>query len=152
VGKGNNYVLNPGFEADRVAQTGVTGWVLSWTNLKGPSPTVNVQDSRTGRWALTLAHDQHTMGSAVQNVTLPNGRYTLKAWVKGSGGQSVARLYAYGHGGPEQEALLTAPRPDWTEVTVPNVDVQNGRVQIGVYSEGRDSQWLKVDDVSLVAQ
>lgn len=152
VGKGNNYVRNPGFEADRVAQTGVTGWTTSWTNLKGASPTVNVQDSRTGRWALTLVHDQHTMGSTVQNVTLPNGRYTLKAWVKGSGGQSVARLYAYGHGGPEQESVLTAPRAEWTEVRVPNVDVRNGQVQIGFYSEGRDGQWLKVDDVSLVAE
>jgi len=152
VGKGNNYVLNPGFEADRVAQTGVTGWVLSWTNLKGPSPTVNVQDSRTGRWALTLAHDQHTMGSAVQNVTLPNGRYTLKAWIKGSGGQKVARLYAYGHGGPEAAITLEKPLAEWTEVSVPGVQVANGSVQIGLYSEGSDGQWLKADDVSLVAE
>ena len=152
VGKGNNYVLNPGFEADRVAQTGVTGWVVSWTNLKGPSPTVNVLDSRTGRWALTLAHDQHTMGSAVQNVTLPNGRYTLKAWIKGSGGQKVARLYAYGHGGPEAAISLETARTAWTEVSVSNVNVKNGSVQIGLYSEGSDGQWLKVDDVSLVAE
>ncbi len=151
-GKGNNYVRNPGFEADRVAQTGVAGWVVSWTNLKGPSPTVNVMDSRSGRWALTLAHDQHTMGSAVQNVTLPNGRYTLKAWVKSSGGQKVARLYAYGHGGPEAAVSLATARAGWTEVTVPGVAVSNGSVQVGLYSEGRDGQWLKVDDVSLVAE
>ena len=65
VGKGNNYVLNPGFEADRVRQTGVAGWVSSWTSLKGDAPFMNAQDGRTGRWALSL---RHAPGSAPERV------------------------------------------------------------------------------------
>jgi hypothetical protein len=152
VGKGNNYLLNPGFEADRVRQTGVAGWVSSWTSLAGDAPFVNSPDGRSGRWALTLRHKGKTMGSAVQNVQLPNGVYTLKAWARSSGGQGVARLYASGHGGPELARDLREPLAAWTEITLPRIEVDTGSVQIGVYSEGKDGDWLSLDDVSLVRE
>ena len=152
VGKGNNYVLNPGFEADRVRQTSVAGWVGSWTSIKGDAPFMNVPDGRTGRWALSLRHAGQTMGGARQDVTLPNGRYALRAWVKSSGGQQVARLYAAGHGGAEVARALPDPLAQWTEVTLPGIEVASGSVQIGVYSEGKDGQWLTLDDVSLVRE
>lgn len=152
VGRGNNYLLNPGFEADRVRQTSVAGWVSSWTSLKGDAPFMNVPDGRTGRWALSLRHAGQTMGSAIQNVTLPNGRYTLKAWVKSSGGQQVARLYAAGHGGAEIARALPGPLAEWTEVTLPGIEVTTGSVQVGVYSEGKDGDWLSFDDFSLVRE
>ncbi|MFC5462811.1 family 43 glycosylhydrolase [Massilia niabensis] len=152
VGKGNNYVLNPGFEADRVRQTGVAGWVSSWTSLKGDAPFMNTQDARSGRWALTLRHGGETMGSAIQDIVLPNGVYTLKAWVKSSGGQRVARLYASGHGGAEIAQALAGPIGKWTELTLPGIRVDSGAVQVGVYSEGKDGDWLALDDVSLVRE
>lgn len=152
VGKGNNYLLNPGFEADRVRQTSVAGWVSSWTSIKGDAPFMNVLDGRTGRWALGLRHAGQTMGSAIQNVTLPNGRYTLRAWVKSSGGQRVARLYTSGHGGAEIARALPDKLAQWTEVTLAGIQVTTGSVQIGVYSEGKDGDWLTLDDFSLVRE
>lgn len=149
VGKGNNYVLNPSFEADRVTQTGVAGWTTSWTNLKGVGPIVNVLGGRTGRWAFTLQHGDRTQGSAFQDITLPNGSYTLRAWVKSSGGQAVARLYASGHGGKEVARELNRPLAQWTEVSLPGIAVSSGSVQIGLYAEGEEGQSLLVDDVSL---
>jgi hypothetical protein len=151
-GKGNNYLLNPGFEADRVRQTSVAGWVSSWTSIKGDAPFMNVLDGRTGRWALSLRHAGQTMGSAIQNVTLPNGRYALRVWVKSSGGQRVARLYASGHGGAEVARSLPYPLAQWTEVTLPGIQVATGSVQVGVYSEGKDGDWLSLDDFSLVRE
>ncbi|MBD8531057.1 MULTISPECIES: family 43 glycosylhydrolase [unclassified Massilia] len=152
VGKGNNYLLNPGFEADRVRQTGVAGWVSSWTSLGGDAPFVNTLDGRTGRWALTLRHPGKTMGSAVQNVTLPNGVYTLKVWARSSGGQGVARLYASGHGGPELVRSLDKPVGAWTEITLPGIRVETGSVQVGVYTEGKEGDWVSLDDFSLVRE
>lgn len=148
-GTGNNYVLNPGFEADRVRQTSVAGWITSWTSLTGDAPVVNTLDGHSGRWALTLRHGGKTMGSAMQDVALPNGTYTLKAWVKSSGGQGVAKLYVSGHGGAEQSQALDRPVGAWTEITLPAVKVETGNVQIGVYTEGQAGDWLSVDDVSL---
>jgi len=152
VGAGNNYVLNPGFEADRVAQSHLTGWVTSWTSLKGPSPIVNALGGRTGRWAMTLAHTGETMGSVIQNVTAPNGAYILRAWVRSSGGQRVARVYALADGAPEVARQLDTASKDWTEITLPGVTVREGRIQVGFYSEGKDGQWLQVDDISLVRE
>ena len=152
VGKGNNYLLNPGFEADRVRQTSVAGWISSWTSIRGDAPFMNVPDGRTGRWALSLRHAGQTMGSAIQNVALPNGRYTLRAWVKSSGGQRVARLYASGHGGAEIARSLPDKLAQWTEVTLSGIQVTSGSVQIGVYSEGKDGDWLALDDFSLVRE
>jgi hypothetical protein len=152
VGRGNNYVRNPGFEADRVTQTGVAGWRTSWTSIKGAAPSVNAEDGHDSRWALVLRHADASMGSAIQDVALPNGSYTLRAWVKSSGGQGVARLFASGHGGPDVARQFTGPLPQWTEVTLPGIAVRDGSVQVGVYSEGKDGQWLMLDDVSLVRQ
>ena len=53
---------------------------------------MNTLDGRSGRWALTLRHPGKTMASAIQNLALPNGVYTLKAWVRSSGGHGVAKL------------------------------------------------------------
>lgn len=149
-GAGNNYVRNPGFEADRVRQTSVAGWVTSWTSLAGDAPYVNTLGGRTGRWALTLRHGGKTIGSAVQDIVLPKGVYTLTAWVKSSGGQGVAKLYAGGHGGAEQALALNRPLAAWTEITLPGIKVDTGHVQIGVYAEGKEGDWLSLDDVSLV--
>ncbi len=152
VGRANNYVLNPGFEADRITQTGLAGWVTSWTSVKGAGPVVNTLDSHSGRWALTLTHAGHSMGSAIQQVKLPNGTYTLTAWVKSSGGHSVARLFAAGHGGAEAARDLTGAGVPWTQIRLPGIVVQNGSVQVGVYTEGKDGQSLLLDDVSLTQQ
>jgi hypothetical protein len=153
VGSNNNYVRNPSFEADRVVQTGVTGWVTSWTSVKtDASPPNNVLGGRTGRWAMTLSHDAAEMGGTSQVIALPNGSYTLKAWVKSSGGQAVAKLYAHGHGGAEIAQTLGAAIDSWIEITLPHIAVRNGSVQVGVYSEGKAGQWLQVDDFSLTKE
>ncbi len=149
VGAANNYVLNPGFEADRVAQTGVAGWTTSWTSLKGPSPIVNVPGGHTGRWALTLAPAAASMGSVVQDIALPNGTYTLRAWVKSAGGPAVATLFAAGHGGATVARDLPKAADRWSEVTLPSIRVESGHVQIGAYVEGHAGQSIVLDDVRL---
>ncbi|KQN07656.1 family 43 glycosylhydrolase [Sphingomonas sp. Leaf25] len=149
VGANNNYALNPGFEADRVTQTQLAGWQVSWTSIRDNSPIVNLRDGRTGRWALTLPHAAPSMATATQDVTLPDGDYTLRLWIRSSGGQKVARVFAVGHGGAEVAQTLSGRIDEWRQITLPTIPVRTGRVQIGVYSEGQDNQWLRIDDVSL---
>jgi hypothetical protein len=154
IGSGNNYVRNPSFEADRVTQTGVTGWVTSWTGLADASPFNNALGGHTGRWALTLAHAARamasTMATTTQDIVVPNGSYTLKAWVKSSGGQAVAKVFVHGHGGADIARPLNTAIGQWTEMTIPGILVRNGSIQVGIYSEGRQGQWLLADDFSLV--
>ena len=149
VGANNNYALNPGFEADRVRQTQLAGWQVSWTSIKDMSPIVNTLGGRTGRWALTLSHAGASMATATQDIALPDGDYRLNLWIRSSGGQKVTRVFAVGHGGPEVAQTLSGRSDEWREVTLPTIPVRTGRVQIGIYSEGQDDQWLAIDDVRL---
>jgi hypothetical protein len=150
VGAANNYVKNPGFEADRIAQNDLAGWT-TWTSNTGGNPNSNVLNPHTGRWSARISHSAAFAASRYQVISdLPNGTYTLKAWVKSSGGQSVARVYVKNYGGPELTSELNTSISSWTQVTVPNIAVSNGTAQVGMYCVGIANNWLVVDDFTLI--
>jgi hypothetical protein len=127
VGPGNNYVMNPSFEADRVSATAVAGWTAS-----GGS---NASGGHTGNWSWSLS------GSLDQKIAgLPNGTYTLSVYAKGGSGT----LYAKGFGGTDLSTSLTAGS-SWTKVSLPGIAVSNGTCDVGVSSGSGN-----VDDFVLV--
>ncbi len=128
---GNNYVLNPTFEADRVAVTQPAGWKTSNGS--------NVSGGHTGNWSWQLTGT----ASLDQPITLPNGTYTLSAWVKGSG--AGGQLYAKGFGGTDKTAAIAASTA-WTNLTIPGIAVSNGTCQVGITTSG---QTVTVDDFVL---
>jgi hypothetical protein len=81
---------------------------------------------------------------------LPNGTYTLGAWIESSGGKSIAQLFAKGFGGAEVDTSVNSVIGSWSHVTIPGVAVTNGTCQIGVQTTAAANQWVRVDDVSLV--
>jgi hypothetical protein len=148
VGANNNYVLNPSFEADRVAQNQLAGWQSS-TNLSGANPNGNVQGGHTGRWAMTHSYTSAYQATMWQTISLPNGTYTLRAWVRSSGGQNRAQVFARGFGGADRTSSINTPISAWTQVTLSGITVTNGSVQIGVDSDANANNWVRVDDFSL---
>jgi hypothetical protein len=145
VGPGNNYALNPSFEADRVAMAQPAGWVV------GGTASANATGGHTGNWKWRLSSTAAYQSNLTQTVTgLPNGTYTLAAWVESSGGQSVAQLFASGFGGTEIDASLTSAMATWSHVTIPGIVVTNGTCQIGVRTTATATQWLNVDDFTLI--
>ncbi|MBO9701394.1 MAG: family 43 glycosylhydrolase [Sporocytophaga sp.] len=145
VGSGNNYVLNPNFEADRISVTSVTGW--SKTGIIGGN-TGGSHDP--GRYALSQSSSSAYQSTIYQNITLPNGTYTLSAWVKSSGGQKAANIYAKNFGGSEMNYSINRSMGNWTKVTISNINVTNGTIQVGVFSDANAGNWVNVDDFSLV--
>ena len=131
VGPGNNYVLNPSFEADRVTITQPAGWTTtSGTNATG---------GHSGRWAWQVS------GSLDQPiVNLPNGTYTLSAWVKSSG--SGGQLYAKGFGGTDKTLAISSATA-WTNASITGIAVSNGTCDVGITSTGAT---VTVDDFVLV--
>jgi hypothetical protein len=130
VGPGNNYVLNPSFEADRVATTAPAGWsVTSGTNVQG---------GHSGRWAWQLSG----ASSVGQKLTgLPNGTYTLAVWAKGDAGQLSAKA-----AGGAQSATPIAAAASFKQVSLGKVAVTDGSCELGVtLSSGS----LSVDDFTL---
>lgn len=150
VGAGNNYVLNPSFEADRVPQVDLAGWI-NWTDVADANPNRNVLGGHTGRWSAQHSHTAAYSASRRQQITgLPNGTYTLKAWVKSSGGQSIARVYVNNYGGAELVSSVNSAIPNWTQITIPNIAVTNGKATLGIYSVANAGNWLLADDFTLI--
>lgn len=150
VGSGNNYVMNPSYEADRVSQIDLAGW-STWFNTAA-DPNSNIEGgAHSGRWSGNQYAAAAYSASRYQNITgLPNGTYTLKVWVKSSGGQSTAQIYVKNYGGTELDAAINTSISSWTQITIPNIQVTNGKAQIGLYSVANAGNWVRVDDWSLV--
>ena len=142
VGDGNNYCLNPSFEADRVSQTSLTGWELATASSDNINST---SKKRTGRWGLYLKGNQ----TASQTVTVPNGRYKLSGFVQSSGGQNTAKLFAKDFGGNEAAANATASN-SWKNIATDEFEVTKGKVTIGITVAGGTDKWLAIDDIELV--
>jgi hypothetical protein len=152
--KGNNYVLNPTYEADRVSQTVLAGWA-NWTNLTGATPYSNKSGGHTGNWAA-----QHTYTAAYQASThqivkgpngaaLPTGTYTLTCWVKSSGGQPTCQIFVKSYGGTEIDSSINTAIGTWTKVTISNISITNGQADVGLWSVANANQWAMVDDWTL---
>ena len=150
VGSGNNYALNPSFEADRVTMTQPAGWVTS-TTTSGAMPYTNVKDAHTGNWGWQLTSTDDYDATIAQSLTgLPNGSYTLSAWVKSSGGQTQAELYVSGFGASELTSSLTKALSSYTQVSIPGIAVSSGKAELGVRTHATAKQSLTFDDVSFV--
>jgi hypothetical protein len=135
VGANNNYAANPSFEADRVAVTTPAGW----TTTNG----TNIAGGHSGRWSWQLT------GAASldqKQAALPNGTYTLRAWVKGSGATG-AQLYAKGCGGTDQTVSLSNANGTWANVSLPGIAVSGGNCRIGVTTTAGS---LTIDDFTLI--
>ena len=151
VGPQNNYALNPSFEADRVTMTQPAGWVTS-TTTTGATPFANLAGGHTGKWKWRLTDAAAYEASIAQTATgLPNGTYTLTAFIQSSGGQSVARVFARGFGGTEKDASVSSAIGTWTQVSIPGIAVSNGTALIGAETTASANQWVCcADDFTLV--
>ena len=153
---GGNLVSNAGFEADNAPVGLPSGWQT--TTGQGTNDNADYTEAYPGAHTGTY-HGTHYRPSAYEVYTyqvinnLPNGTYSLSAWMKSSGGQRLAQLQAKGFGGKALAADAPAtPDGQWVQVTIPGIQVSNGQCEIGFYSQAGQGQWLYFDDVALVAQ
>jgi glycosyl hydrolase family 43 len=132
VGPGNNYALNPSFEADRVATNPPAGWTTS------AGADVTTTHSGNFAWQLTGA------SSVAQTRTdLPNGTYTLSVWARGSG---TGTLQAKGFGGADLSVTLTGSATAWTQVKLSGIAISNGKCLIAAATS---TGTISVDDFTL---
>jgi len=131
-------IVNPGFESD-----------AGWSQLGAVASAFTEAGGHSGAARLT-----HWAGTAyrvdtVQRVTgLRRGTYTLRAWVRSSGGQRAAELTLTGCGGPSRQVPLPRTGPEWWVQLVLSVPVERGGCTIGVHSDAAAGQWVNVDDVT----
>lgn len=144
IGENNNWILNPSFDADRVSQSSMAGWKNSGTGNS------NSKGGRTGNWCMQHWSDKDFKGILSQNVTLPNGTYTLKAYAKSNGSINQSYVYVKGYGGQDRQATIKDAGNNWKEITIPDIQVTNGTCEVGIYTDAKAGAWVKTDDFTLI--
>ena len=150
---GTNLLRNPSFEDDgQPTQT-----PSSWQTATGKKTidyadyTETYPDAHAGRYHATHYRPEDYEVSTYQTLSgLSKGTYTLRAWIKSSGTQAV--LTAQKFGGKDMQVTIPASPGQWTQVTLDNIQVNNGKCEVGFYSVAQGGQWLYFDDVEFFQQ
>lgn len=170
----NNYVKNGSFEADRrripssakPVQEQLTGWTtqvlegnkISLDSIKSPSlnffNTENDRKQVIGEKSLQFSDQVNFKRKTFQVigsspfVKLEDGLYTLSAKIKNSDGFNLLEMYASSVGAMFQSRIKTA-NPNWQTITLTEIPVKSGKVEIGFVAEGNANAFCYVDDVIL---
>jgi arabinogalactan endo-1,4-beta-galactosidase len=109
-------------------------------------------DERGHSGKLRLTHQAATayQVETSQSISgLANGWYTLRGWVRSSGGQKDVHL-ALQCGGTERQvqAPPTTPGYRWLHLSVSN-QATDGQCTIRLHSEGGTDTWASFDDIEL---
>jgi len=150
-----NLLVNPSFEFDLdTTQTpyGWSTWSRGGQDYADYTQAYADGDPRSYYGAHGVPHSDDVFTSydvfTYQVVTgLPAGTYRLTAWVKASGGQSVAWMEVNAYGGAKRTVAIPATST-WTMVTLSDIAVTAGEARVGFYSIAEAGQWLAFDDVS----
>ena len=125
-------VLNPGFES------GLFGWE-SMGKLNN--------ESHSGSAA--LLHGSGKLETRQTLTQVPNGWYTLKAWVRSSRDQKEAYIALQDCGAGQNRTSVPLVKDKWLHIVV-SAEVTNQQCTISLYSEADGEAWVSFDDVEFV--
>lgn len=93
--------------------------------------------------------DDYTVDTYQIITGLENGYYTLTAWTYSGGSHDACYLYA--EPAWVSESRTGVPKSEgWTQVFIRGIHVTDGTLRIGLYCEGKEGSWVKVDKMELV--
>jgi arabinogalactan endo-1,4-beta-galactosidase len=140
-------LVNPGFE-NQETNGMPAGWIQS-----GADEAVKIEDrGHSGDFRLTHQGLEDYQVETWQTISgLANEWYTLRAWIRSSGGQNSVYL-ALKCGSDEKRVNIpsTSPGYRWIQLAVSN-QVTNGECTTSLYSDGNPGTWTSFDDVELVS-
>ena len=140
-------LLNPGFE-EQASDGSLPGWTHS-----GAVDAALVEDNgHSSDWRLTHKSDAayYRVETSQTITSLVNDWYSLRAWVRSSGGQDEAFL-ALQCGAEEKRVAIppTTPGYRWLQLVVSN-QVTDGTCTIRLVSYGGRNTWTSFDDLELI--
>jgi arabinogalactan endo-1,4-beta-galactosidase len=140
-------LINPGFE-----ELDSNGMPIGW-NQTGMLQAVLLEDrGHSGNLRLTHKGNGVYQVKTWQTISgLASNWYTLRAWVRSSGGQNQVFISLACNG---QEAKVyvppTTPGYRWIQLAVSN-QVTDGECTISLFSDGNSGTWASFDDIELVS-
>lgn len=124
----------------------MAGWKNSGTGNS------NVKGGRTGFFSMNHWSDKDFKATLYQDINLPNGIYTFKGYAKGGGTFNDSVFFVKGFGGTDKTVSIANAGGEWKEFTISNIEVTNGKCQVGIYTDGKANAWIRADDLSLISQ
>jgi arabinogalactan endo-1,4-beta-galactosidase len=140
-------IYNAGFE-----YSAATPNPPGWTTIASVDADADYTETGGHNSQFRLTHYKATAYQVATNQALsnvPNGTYTLRAWVRNGGGQTTCQLYAQPRGGTAQTLALPVVA-DWTQISLPGIVITNGQLEIGLRSIANAGNYCSLDDVELV--
>ena len=143
------YNENPGFATESLVDLQTPLSFFEEGDI-GSSLIKETTSAYAGRHVLT---HEGTTDYAVKTLQklyyIPNGEYELTAWVRSSGGQSVARITAGGYDASGGILSVVIPEAsEWTQIVIPSVPVTSNEAFITIESDAAAGQWIEVDNIS----
>ena len=145
--KAENYVVNPSFEdSDR------SMWTIT---ANGGNPTDYQEkddDAHSGDFALHFWSESNMDFTVEQEITgLEPGTYKLVAYAQGGDMNSSADLELFAKTSDNEltQSFMVTNWAEWKEPVIPEIEVTDGTVTIGVHMKCNPKSWGTVDDFTL---
>lgn len=137
-------VTNPGFEA-----SGPTANPPGWNESGQTSASYTEPGGRSGSHRLAhWAQSGYQVETSQFLGNVPTGFYTLRVWVRSSGGQNAAYLALRSCGAGESRVdIPQTSTTTWQQLSV-SANVTAGSCTIVFHSEANSGNWINFDDVS----
>ena len=144
-----NLVQNPSFED---ADTSM--WKVTYEGDSNPTDYQNkTDDAHTGDIAFHFWSGDSDMDFSIEQefTDLEAGTYRLSVFAQGGDMSADAEmeLYAVTSDGEQKESFMVTTYNDWKNPTIPEIQVTDGTLTIGVRMKCNVSSWGTVDDFTL---
>ena len=150
---GINLLTNSSFDAEASDTQTPSGWT-EWSSNGGAGKgyTESNGGSNSGARHGTHCGDfGYNMYTSQTKNDLPNGLYTLRAYARRNGNQTVCQLEATDSGGITRTAPIPASST-YQLVEIKDINVTNGKCTVGIRSEAAAYEFVHFDDVSFTKQ
>jgi arabinogalactan endo-1,4-beta-galactosidase len=135
-GTSGNQIIDPTFS------TALNGWQITTNNVGSVYTQAGGLGTELSFWKTTAYNS-----TVWQDVTaLPNGTYTMSAWIENGGGQTSATMFAWPTGGSEVSINIPA-ESTWTEIQIPNIQITEGEIYLGFSINANAGNWTNVEQV-----
>jgi arabinogalactan endo-1,4-beta-galactosidase len=144
-----NLVLNPGFEDEDTSM-----WKVTYEGDTNPTDYFEKpEDAYSGNIAFHFYSADSDMEFAIEQefTDLEPGKYYLTAYSQGGDTKSDSEfeLYAITSDGEQIDSFKLTTYIDWKNPTIPEIEVTDGNLTIGVRAKTNATSWGTVDDFGL---
>ena len=144
-----NLVKNPSFE-----EADTSMWKVTYVGEYNPTDyQLKADDAYTGETAFHFWSEDSNMDFAIEQefTDLEPGTYQLMAYAQGGDMSDDAsiQLYAVVDGTELTQDFMMTTYADWKNPIIPEIEVTDGMLTIGVRIKSNPKSWGTVDDVTL---